>query len=117
MKKIFAIAVAALILISCAAATSPSGVYRPSLMTTRHSYVENFPCGTATKQEVLTYVGTPDSTHKDDGIEYLTYTIRDDQHGKIQYTYFIKDGVVVDVRVMNHWTFGNEVYQHSMMKR
>ena len=117
MKKIFAIAVAVLLLMSCAGAKSPSGVYRPSTMTQRNSYVKNFPCGTATKQEVLTYVGTPGSSYKDDDVEYLTYTVKDDQYGKIQYTYFIKDGVVVDLRCTNHWTFGNEVYQHSLMNR
>lgn len=104
-------------LLACTTIISPQGVYRPSLLTTRHTYVKEFPINRATKQEVIDFVGVPDRTYKNDDIEQLVYVIQSSASEKIEYTYYIKDNIVIDVKVLNQTVlFGNEVYQRSLIK-
>jgi len=97
---------------------SVNGVYRPSAGTFRHTYIKEFPVNKATKQEVLDFVGTPDKTHIYDGIEYLTFITENDPTWHVEYSYLVKDGIVVDVKVISQTPiFGNEIYQHSRMNK
>lgn len=95
--KYLAITILLLSFIACASAPrSASGVYRPDIYTQPGSYAASFPVNKASKQEVISFVGVPDKTYKDGDIEYLSYRL----HERIEYTYYIKDGIVIDVKVV-----------------
>lgn len=116
--KYLTILILLLSFIACATAPrSTSGVYRPSLGTMRNSYIAQFPVNKATKQEILDFVGAPDKVYTSNDIEYLTYIISDDAYGKIEYTYFIKDNLVIDVKMINNFVLSTEILQHSQIKK
>jgi len=85
---------------------SPSGVSRPGLSTNPRGYLRNFPLGKVPADEVIQYVGTPDKSYTLAGRDYIAYDIEPKQgNGKIEYTYIVKDGVVVDVTYLNSGNF------------
>lgn len=83
----------------------PSGLYRPTLSTFSNKYLRNVKLGVATQQEVIDYVGMPDKTTKIGDVDYLTYDIGNRKGGIIEYTFQIKDGVVIDVTYLNSGNF------------
>lgn len=119
MKRLLLILCLLTVAVMSACATAPrsaTGVYRPSIGTARHIYIAEFPVNKATKQEVVSFIGVPDKSYTSDGIEYLTYTIQDEPTWKLDYTYYIKDGMVVDVKVVSQTPlFSNEIYQNTQM--
>ena len=86
---------------------SENGVYRPTLSTNPKSYLKAFNLNKATSEEVIQYVGSPDKTHSLAGSDFITYNIapRSNSNGIIEYTFEIKDGVVVNVTYLNSGNF------------
>ena len=117
MKRLLVL-LAVVCMAGCATAPmSQNGVYRPTIGTSRHAYIAEFPVSRATKQEVVDFVGVPDTSYISEGIEYLTYSIQNEPTWKLDYTYYIKDGMVIDVKVISSTPlFGNEIYQQTQMK-
>ncbi len=88
-----------------AANKSANGVFRPTLSTNPKSYLKKFPLDKVTAEEVIEYVGTPDKSMTRNGVEYLTVNIDPDQTGVIEYTFEVKDGLVVNVTYLNSGNF------------
>lgn len=84
---------------------SEHGVYRPTLSTNAKSYLKKFALNVATTDEVIQYVGTPDKTMSLSGADFLTYNIDPDDNGVIEYTFELKEGVVVNVTYLNSGNF------------
>lgn len=107
MKTLFLAALLALLpLTAFAADKSPNGAYRPSLSTNARSYLREFPLNKVPAEEVVQYVGAPDKTYNLAGKDYVTYDIEPKGgKGVIEYTFVIKDGVVVEVTYLNSGNF------------
>lgn len=108
----FSIKFAAILLLAFAATgaiakdASEHGVYRPTLSTNPKSYLKKFSLNVATTDEVVQYLGTPDKTMSLSGSDFLTYSIAPKTAtGVIEYTFEIKDGVVVNVTYLNSGNF------------
>jgi len=119
MKKL--VLLLALIFISAgsvsAADKSPNGVYRPTLATSAKSYLKKFPLNKVAVDEIVQYVGTPDKSMNIAGSDYLTYNIEPKSgSGVIEYTYIIKDGVVVNVTYLNSGNFFGVTQRESAIK-
>jgi len=119
MKKI--VLLLALIFIGMGSASaadkSPNGVYRPTLATRAKSYLKKFPLKKVAVTEIIQYVGTPDKSLSIAGSDYLTYDIEPKSgSGVIEYTYIIKDGVVVDVTYLNSGNFFGVTQRESAVK-
>jgi hypothetical protein len=85
---------------------SPNGIYRPTLSTSARSYLKKFPLNKVAVDEIVQYVGTPDKSMNIAGSDYLTYNIEPKNgSGVIEYTFIIKDGVVVNVTYLNSGNF------------
>jgi hypothetical protein len=85
---------------------SANGVFRPTLSTNPKSYLKKFPLNVAVVDEVIQYVGTPDKTLSLSGSDFITYNIAPKSaNGIIEYTFEIKDGVVVNVTYLNSGNF------------
>lgn len=86
---------------------SVNGVFRPTLSTNPKSYLRDFKLNTATPDEVIQYVGTPDKTFSLGGSDFITYNIaaKKEASGIIEYTFEVKDGVVVNVTYLNSGNF------------
>jgi len=86
---------------------SVNGVYRPTLSTNPKKYLRQFQLEKATQDEVIQYVGNPDKTYSLGGSDFITYDIAAKGHasGVIEYTFEIKDGVVVNVTYLNSGNF------------
>ncbi len=85
---------------------SANGVYRPTLSTSAKKYLREFQLGKATQDEVIQYVGMPDKSNTIGGSEFLTYSIAPKtSSGVIEYTYELKEGVVVNVTYLNSGNF------------
>lgn len=107
MKKFFyAVVLAVLPIIAIAADKSPNGVYRPSLSTNARSYLRDFPLNKVPADEIVQYVGAPDKSYSLSGKDYITYDI-EPKGGKgiIEYTFAVKDGLVVEVTYLNSGNF------------
>lgn len=107
MKRILALLAMVLITtIAVASDKGPDGVYRPSLSTSARSYLRDFPLNKVPADEVIQYVGTPDKTYSLGGKDYITYDI-EPKGGKgiIEYTFVVKDGLVVEVTYLNSGNF------------
>jgi len=107
MKKFFyAVVLAVLPIIAIAADKSPNGVYRPSLSTNARSYLRDFPLNKVPADEIVQYVGAPDKSYSLSGKDYITYDI-EPKGGKgiIEYTFVVKDGLVVEVTYLNSGNF------------
>jgi hypothetical protein len=120
MNKYIVIALT-FILAGCVTTMSVHGVYRPQFTTDRSLYVRDFPVNKATKQEVIDFVGAPDKTYKDGDLEYLTYSVVPQgviTRSKFEYTYVIRNNIVVDVIFINDaGIFGIERHQNSQMRK
>ena len=89
-----------------AADKSPNGVYRPTLSTSARSYLKKFPLNKVAVDEIVQYVGTPDKSFSVAGSDYLTFNIEPKTgSGIIEYTYIVKDGVVINVTYLNSGNF------------
>lgn len=112
--RVTVILLAILTLVACATVpTSQNGVYRPDIYTKPWAYVKSFPINKATKQDILSYVGIPDKTYSENGIEYLSYKLTE----RIEYTYFIKEGIVFDVKAIayDYWLPHKQaIYQSTL---
>lgn len=84
---------------------SANGVYRPTLSTNPKKYLREFQLGKAAIDEVVQYVGTPDKTFSLGSSDFVTYNIDPDDNGVIEYTFEIRDGVVVNVTYLNSGNF------------
>lgn len=86
---------------------SESGVFRPTLSTNQKGYLKNFKLNMATSEEVIQYVGSPDKTYSLAGSDFITYNIasKKDSGGIIEYTFEVKDGIVVNVTYLNSGNF------------
>jgi|SRR5690348_1969126 len=85
---------------------SPNGIYRPTLSTWPKTYLKNFPLNRITTEEVVQYVGTPDKTFSLGGSDFMTINIEPKRGGGIiEYTFEIKNGVVVNVTYLNSGNF------------
>jgi hypothetical protein len=119
MKKV--VLLLALIFIGMGSASaadkSPNGVYRPTLATSAKSYLKKFPLKKVAVTEIIQYVGTPDKSLSIAGSDYLTYDIEPKSgSGVIEYTYIVKDGVVVDVTYLNSGNFFGVTQRESAVK-
>jgi len=100
-----------------AADKSPTGVYRPTLATSAKSYLKKFPLNKVAVDEIVQYVGTPDKSMNIAGSDYLTYNIEPKSgSGVIEYTYIVKDGVVVNVTYLNSGNFFGVTQRESAVK-
>lgn len=100
-----------------AADMSPNGVYRPTLATSARSYLKKFPLNKVAVDEVIQYVGTPDKSLSVAGSDYLTFDIEPKKgNGVIEYTYIVKDGVVVNVTYLNSGNFFGVTQRESALK-
>lgn len=111
----------ALIFISVGSASgadrSPNGAYRPTLSTSARSYLKKFPLNKVAVEEIVEYVGTPDKSVSIAGSDYLTYDIEPKSgSGVIEYTYIVKDGVVVNVTYLNSGNFFGVTQRESALK-
>lgn len=96
---------------------SPNGVYRPTLGTHATSYLKKFPLNKVAVDEVVQYVGTPDKSLSVAGSDYLTYNIEPKSgSGVIEYTYIVKDGVVVNVTYLNSGNFFGVTQRETAIK-
>ncbi len=85
---------------------SPNGIYRPALSTWPKTYLKNFPLNRITADEVIQYVGTPDKTFSLGGSDFMTINIEPKNgNGVIEYTFEMKNGVVVNVTYLNSGNF------------
>ncbi len=86
---------------------SDNGVFRPTLSTNAKKYLRAFPLNRIAAAEILQYIGTPDKTMSLGGSDFVTYDIASRQHasGVIEYTFEMKDGVVVNVTYLNSGNF------------
>ncbi|KRE84834.1 hypothetical protein ASG75_13210 [Rhodanobacter sp. Soil772] len=67
--------------------------------------------------EIVQYVGTPDKSLSVAGSDYLTYNIEPKSgSGVIEYTYIVKDGVVVNVTYLNSGNFFGVTQRESAIK-
>ncbi|MGN6280785.1 hypothetical protein, partial [Frateuria sp.] len=67
--------------------------------------------------EIVQYVGTPDKSMNIAGSDYLTYDIEPKSgSGVIEYTYIVKDGVVVNVTYLNSGNFFGVTQRESAVK-
>lgn len=108
MKRLLGIALALALLPSFGYALdkSTNGVYRPTLSTPARSYLRSFPLNKVAADEVVQFVGTPDKTYSLAGKDYVTYDIEPKGgKGTIEYTFIIKDGVVIEVTYLNSGNF------------
>ena len=108
MQKLLTLLLLAIVLAatnSVAGDKSEHGVYRPTLSTMPKSYLKKFRLDVATMDEVVQYVGVPDKTMRLGGSEFLTYNIGPNKGGVIEYTFEVKDGVVVNVTYLNSGNF------------
>jgi hypothetical protein len=96
---------------------SPNGVYRPTLATHATAYLKKFPLDKVAVDEIFQYVGTHDKSLSVAGSDYLTYNI-EPKHGNgvIEYTYIVKDGVVVNVTYLNSGNFFGVTQRESAVK-
>jgi hypothetical protein len=100
-----------------AADASPNGAYRPTLSTNPRSYLKKFPLNKVATDEIVQYVGTPDKSLSVAGSDYLTFNIESKSgSGVIEYTYVIKDGVVVEVTYLNSGNFFGVTQRESAIK-
>lgn len=100
-----------------AADSSANGVYRPTLATSARSYLKKFPLNKVAVDEVIQYVGTPDKSLSVAGSDYLTFDIEPKRgNGVIEYTYIVKDGVVVNVTYLNSGNFFGVTQRESALK-
>jgi hypothetical protein len=107
MKRVLVLLVLALTsAVTAAADKGPDGVCRPSLSTSARSYLRAFPLNKVPADEVVQYVGAPDKSYSLSGKDYVTYNI-EPKNGKgiIEYTFVVKDGVVVEVTYLNSGNF------------
>jgi len=97
---------------------SENGVFRPTTSNNPKKYLREFQLGKATQDEVIQYVGTPDKSFSTGGSDFLTYDIAPKQHasGVIEYTFEIKDGVVVNVTYLNSGNFFGVTQRESAKK-
>lgn len=119
MRKILLIIALAFILVGTAVAAekSPNGVYRPTLSTSARSYLKKFPLNKVAVDEIVQYVGTPDKSMNIAGSDYLTYNIEPKSgSGVIEYTYIVKDGVVINVTYLNSGNFFGVTQRESAVK-
>jgi len=85
---------------------SPNGVFRPSLSTIAKSYLRNFPLAKVPAEEVVQYAGALDKSYSLGDKDYVTYDIEPKGgKGTIEYTFVVKDGVVVGVTYLNSGNF------------
>lgn len=100
-----------------AADKSPNGAFRPTLSTSARSYLKKFPLNKVGVVEIVEYVGTPDKSVSIAGSDYLTFDIEPKSgSGVIEYTYIVKDGVVVNVTYLNSGNFFGVTQRESAIK-
>ena len=100
-----------------AADKSPNGVYRPTLSTFPRSYLKSFPLNKVPVDEIIQYVGTPNKSISVAGSDYLTFNIESKSStGIIEYTYVVKDGIVVNVTHLNSGNFFGVTQRESAIK-
>lgn len=73
------------------------GFSKPTIFTSPLSYLDSFPLGTVTKDELISNLGIPDKTNEFEGQTYYTYELGEG-HGKRQFVYIISGDVVTDVK-------------------
>ncbi|WP_152984574.1 hypothetical protein [Stenotrophomonas terrae] len=110
MKNALALLLLALLMLTSgwvqAKDKSENGVFRPTLSTNPKSYLREFPLAKVGGGEVIQYVGTPDKTFSLGGSDFITYNIATRSNsGIIEYTFEVKDGVVVNVTYLNSGNF------------
>ena len=100
-----------------AADKSPNGVYRPTLATRATSYLKKFPLNKVAVEEIIQYVGTPDKSLSVAGSDYLTFNIEPKSgSGVIEYTFVVKNGVVVNVTYLNSGNFFGVTQRESAIE-
>jgi hypothetical protein len=85
--------VGAAIVSACA---SPAGGLKPSVVTVPTGYLENFPLGLVTENEMISESGPPDRTADIGGKKAYVYELGEG-YGKRTYTYIVDNGVIADV--------------------
>lgn len=96
MNKAFVCIVLALVVYGCAT-PSMSGFSKPTILTNPLSYLDSFPLGLVTKDEIISNLGVPDKSSGLDGKTYLAYELGEG-YGKRQYVFELSNGIVTDVR-------------------
>lgn len=75
-------------------------------MTNPKKYLREFPLNKAAQDEVIQYMGTPDKTYSLSGSDFLTYSIgTKTASGVVEYTFEIKEGLVINVTYLNSGNF------------
>ena len=117
MRKVLALFCLSAALVSFntqAGKKSDNGVYRPTMATLPKSYLKKFPLNKATTDEIIQFVGTPDKTFSLGGSDFMTINIAAKTgNGIIEYTFEIKDGVVVNVTYLNSGNFFSVTQRES----
>jgi len=108
MKKTLALLFLAIALVPAGVVAkdkSANGVYRPTLSTNPKKFLRELQLNKIAVDEIIQYVGTPDKTFSLGGSDFVTYNIDPDDNGVIEYTFEIKDGVVVNATYLNSGNF------------
>ncbi|TLX20677.1 hypothetical protein [Thermomonas fusca] len=109
MKKIIALLLLTLAMLTTgntfAKDKSENGVYRPTLSTNPKKYLREFQLNKATPDEIIQYVGAPDKTYSLGGSDFITYNLATQKGGIIEYTFEVKDDLVVNVTYLNSGNF------------
>lgn len=102
---IFFLLVALVPSIALAKDKSENGVYRPTLSTNPKKFLRELQLNKVTADEVIQYVGAPDKSYSLGESDFVTYNIDPDDTGVIEYTFEIRDGVVVNATYLNSGNF------------
>ena len=97
MKKVAILfAITLYFLVSGCGTPVKDGYSKPTLWTIPTSYLDSFPLGKVTKENLINNLGVPDKTSVLEGKTYYSYELGG--QGKKEYVYELTDGVVTDVR-------------------
>ena len=108
MRQVFAmffLLIALVPSIALAKEKSENGVYRPTLSTNPKKFLRELRLNKVTADEVIQYVGAPDKSHSLGESDFVTYNIDPDDTGVIEYTFEIRDGLVVNATYLNSGNF------------
>lgn len=70
------------------------GVTKPTIFTAPPRYLDSFPLGTVTEEDLINNLGIPGDSYKLNGKTYLSYEIA--KSGR-KFVYVLSNGVVTDV--------------------
>lgn len=86
-----------LLSITGCASVSKEGISKPTIYTSPTSYLENFPLGSITEENLINHLGLPDKSTQLNGKSYYSYEVGSG-YGERQYIYEVSGGIVTNVR-------------------